>query len=103
MASFIKYIAFQDFYFYKRDIGVNINDFLVRYEFLYQKLQKFGMTLLVLNAANLSEENGIAARNACACPNDTKMKEASKNVFSDISSLEDKKYSYYERSGNDKF
>ena len=30
---------------YKRDIGVNINDFLMRYEFLYQKLQKFVQTL----------------------------------------------------------
>ena len=41
------------------------NDFLVHYEFLYQKLQNFGMSFphgvqgvfFVLNAANLSEEN----------------------------------------------
>ena len=39
------YIAFKDFYSYKRDIDVKINDFLMRYEFLYQKFQKFGMTL----------------------------------------------------------
>ena len=31
------YIAFKKFYFYKRDIGININNFLVHYEFLFQK------------------------------------------------------------------
>ena len=36
------YMAFKKFYFYKSDIGININDFLVHYKFLYQK---FGMTL----------------------------------------------------------
>ena len=40
------YMAFKDFYLYKRDNGANINDFMVRYEFLYQILQKLGITLL---------------------------------------------------------
>ena len=35
----------QGFLWLQRDIGININDFLVHYEFLYQKLQKFSMTL----------------------------------------------------------
>ena len=62
-------MAFKELYFYKRDIGVNTNDFLVRYEFSYQKLQKLGMTLsegvqafFMLNAANLSEGNKKLAR-----------------------------------------
>ena len=32
------YTAFKEFYSYERDIGMNINDFLVHYEILYQKL-----------------------------------------------------------------
>ena len=39
------YMAFKEFYSYKRDIGININDFMVCSEFLYQKLQNFGMAL----------------------------------------------------------
>ena len=35
----------------------------------------------VLNAANLSEENGKLARTTCASLNNTTMKEALKNVF----------------------
>ena len=31
------YMSCKEFYFYKRDIGVNINNFLVYYECLYQK------------------------------------------------------------------
>ena len=56
-------MAFKEFYSYKRDISININDFL-HYEILYQKLQKFVMIILdgvqaifVLNTANLSGEN----------------------------------------------
>ena len=33
------YIVMKKFYSYKRDIGENINVFLVRYKFLYHKLQ----------------------------------------------------------------
>ena len=39
------YQTFKEFYSYKRDKGVNLNDFLVHYIFLYQKLQKFSMKL----------------------------------------------------------
>ena len=38
------YIAFKEFYSNKSDIYANINDFLVCYQFLYQKLQKFSRT-----------------------------------------------------------
>ena len=31
------YMAFKEFYSYKRDISININDFMVLNEFLYQK------------------------------------------------------------------
>ena len=39
------YMAFKDFYSYKKDIGININEFLMHYKFLCQKFRKFGMTL----------------------------------------------------------
>ena len=74
-------MALKEFYSYERDIGININDFLVHYEFLYQKLQKFGMTLpdgvqfFVLNATNLSQETEKLARTMCASLNNTTMKE----------------------------
>ena len=38
-------MAFEDFYSYKRTAGVNINDFLIQYKFLYQKLRGFGIIL----------------------------------------------------------
>lgn len=57
-------MVFKDFYSYRRVAGTNINDLLVGYEFLYQKLQRFGITLpegvqafSVLNVVNVSEEN----------------------------------------------
>ena len=39
------YMAFEDFCSYKRTTGVNINDFLILYEFLSQKLRKFGVSM----------------------------------------------------------
>ena len=90
------YMAFKESYSNKRDIGININNFLVNYEFLYQKLQKFGMTLVdgvqaffQLNAVNLSMENEKLARTMYASLN-YEMKKTFKKVFSDISSLEHK-------------
>ena len=67
------------------------------YEFLYQKLQKFGITFpngvqsfFALNAANLSEENEKLLRTTCLSLNDATIKEILKKVFSDVSSLEHK-------------
>ena len=80
--------AYMAFYSYKRDIGININDFLVHYKVLYQKLQKFGMTLFngvlfffVLNAVNLSEENEKLSRTTCVSLNYATMKETLKKCF----------------------
>ena len=39
------YIASKDFYSNKMTAGGNINNFLVLYEFLNQKLRKFGIFL----------------------------------------------------------
>lgn len=89
------YMSFKEFYSYKMAAGVNINEYLVRYEFLYQKLQKFGITLpkgvqafFVLNAANVSEENEKLARTTCSSLTYATMKDTLKKVFSDISSTE---------------
>ena len=39
------YLAFKDFYDYRRPSGVNITEFLVHYEYLYHKLAKYGIAL----------------------------------------------------------
>ena len=44
------YMVFKDFYFYKRTAEVNIYKFLIRYDFLCQKLHRFGITLLEVQA-----------------------------------------------------
>ena len=91
------HMTFKDFYSYKRTAGVNTNNFLVQYEFLYQKLCKFGITLpegvrvfFVLNAANISKENEKLARMTCATITYIARKDSLKKVFSDNSSTEDK-------------
>ena len=60
----MSYMAFKDFYFYKKTAGVNVNNFLVQYEFLYQRLCKFRIIWLegvqaffVLNMMNVSLYN----------------------------------------------
>ena len=79
------YMTFKEFSTYKRAFGININDFLVRWKFLYQKLQTFGITLtvrvqafFVLNAVNLSEENKKLSRTMCESLNYETMKETLK-------------------------
>lgn len=85
------YMTFKEFYTYKRSSGTSINDFLVRYEFLYQRLKKFYIILpegvqafLVLNAVNISEENEKLARTTCSVLTYQNMKESIKKVFGDI-------------------
>ena len=58
------YLAFKEFYDYRRPSGVNITEFLVEFEYLYHKLGQFDVQLpegvrafFLLNAANVSEEN----------------------------------------------
>ena len=63
------YLAFKEFYDYRRPAGVNITDFIVRFEYLYHKLKQVDMKLpeglqdfFLLNAANISEDNEKLAR-----------------------------------------
>ena len=57
------FIAFKEFYDFKRGSGVSIIDFILRFEYLYHKLQQFDMrfegvkVFFLLNAANVFEEN----------------------------------------------
>ena len=39
------YLAFKEFYDYRRPAGVSITDFIVRFEYLYHKLKQFDMKL----------------------------------------------------------
>ena len=39
------FLAFHEFYEYKRSSGISITEFLVHYEFLYSKLKKFNIEL----------------------------------------------------------
>ena len=66
MTNTPKYMAFKDFYSYKRVAGVNINDFDM-VKILDKKFDKFRITLsegdqaiFVLNVANVSEEKLIS-------------------------------------------
>ena len=63
------FLAFNEFYEYRRSSGVNIIEFLVHYEFLYSKLTKLEVTLpegvqafFLLKAANVSDENERLAK-----------------------------------------
>ena len=93
------YIVFKDFYGYKIDIGININNFLASYEFLYQKLQKFGMILpdrvqafFHVKCSKLVRQEWKITRTTCASLNYTTMKKTFKKVFSDISLLGQKMF-----------
>ena len=84
------YLAFKEFYDYKRASGVNITEFLVQFEYLYHKLGKFDVKLpegvqafFLLNAANVSEENERLARATCSVMNYENMKTTIKKFFGD--------------------
>ena len=84
----------QGFLFLQKTVGMNINNFLVQYKFLYQKLHKFGNTLpeevqafFFLNVVNVSEEIKKLAKMTCSTLTYTAMKGTLKKVFSDISSI----------------
>lgn len=86
----LAYIAFKEFYDYKRPSGVNITDFLVRFEYIHHKLGKHSVTLpegvqafFLLNAANVSEENERLARATCGTLTYANMKACIKKIFGD--------------------
>ena len=58
------YVAFKEFYEFKKASGENFSEFIVKYEHLYHKLTQYKMDLpegvqafFLLNAANMTEEN----------------------------------------------
>ena len=84
------YLAFKAFYEYKRPSGVSITEFIVRFEYLYHKLQLFDMKLpegvkafFLLNAANVSEENERLARATVGDLTYSNMKEKIQKIFND--------------------
>ena len=87
------YIAFKEFYDYKRTSGMTIADFIVRFEYLYHKLQQFDMKLpegvkafFLLNAANVSEDNEKLARATVGELNYDNMKQKIQKIFGDPNS-----------------
>ena len=87
------FLAFNEFYEYRRSSGVNIVEFLVHYEHLYNKLEKFGnkfeegvQACFLLKAANLSEENERLARATCGAMTYAKMRDCIKKIFGDTGS-----------------
>ena len=87
------FLAFNEFYDYRRPSGDNIVDFLVHFEHLYSKLKKFEVELPVgvqafflLKAANLSDENERLARATCGEMNYANMKKSLMNIFGDPAS-----------------
>ena len=66
------YLAFKEFYEYKRSPGQLFSDFIVNFERLYSKIMKHDMKLpepvrayFLLNAVNMSEDNEKLARTTC--------------------------------------
>lgn len=86
------YLAFKDFYDYKRPPGIGMTEFLVRFEYLYHKLSVFDIKLpegvqafFLLNAANVSEENERLARATCGVMTYANMKSCILKIFGDPS------------------
>ena len=84
------YLAFKEFYDYRRPSGVNITDFLVKFEYLYHKLSNHDVRLpegvrafFLLTASNVSEENERLARATCASMTYDNMKLTIKKIFGD--------------------
>ena len=84
------YMAFKEFYDFKRSSGVSITDFIVRFEYLYHKLQGFDMKLpegvkafFLLNAANVSEDNEKLARATVGDLTYDNMKSKMQKIFGD--------------------
>ena len=84
------YMAFKEFYDFKRSSGVSITDFIVRFEYLYHKLQGFDMKLpegvkafFLLNAANVSEDNEKLARATVGDLTYDNMKSKIQKIFGD--------------------
>ena len=90
------FVAFKDFYEYKRSSGQNFSEFIVEYDQRYNKLEKYDMALpqgvqafFLLKAANLPADSEKLAR-ATAKLEYNDMREKLSRIFGDPGVLEDK-------------
>ena len=90
------YVAFKEFYEFKRASGENFSEFIVKYEHLYHKLTQYKMDLpkgvqafLLLNAANMTEENEKLARTTARKLTYSNMKETIMRIFGDPGAVGD--------------
>ena len=89
------YLAFKEFYDYRRPAGVSITDFIVRFKYLCHKLKQFDMKLpegvqafFLLNAANISEDNEKLARATVGELTYENMKAKIQKIFGDPAASE---------------
>ena len=85
----LSFIAFKEFYDYRRAPGVPVTEFFIKFEYLYREIKKYDMTLpegvrafFLLMSANLSEDNEKLARATCGDRTYDNMKTALTNIFS---------------------
>ena len=90
------YVAFKEFYEFKRASGENFSEFIVKYEHLYHKLTQYKMDLpegvqafFLLNAANMTEENEKLARTTAGKLTYSNMKETIMRIFGDPGAVGD--------------
>ena len=90
------FLAFKNFYDYRRSGGTSITDFIIEYEYLYAKLgaQKIKLpegvqAFFLLTACNVSEENEKLARATCSELTYAKMKDAIQKMFGNPASTSD--------------
>ena len=82
------YLAFKEFYNYRRPSEVSMIDFLIKFEYLYHKLSSYKLQLpegirafFLLTAANMSDENERLARATCVSMTYENMKCTIKKIF----------------------
>ena len=90
------YLAFKSFYNFKRSSGMSIVEFVTSFEKYYHDIKKYEMVLpeavlafMLLNAANISEENEKLARATIADLTYDNMKEKIMRIFAENSDSRD--------------
>ena len=97
------YHVSKEFNDYRRPAGVSIDEFMVRFEYLYHKLKQFDMKIpngveafFLLNAANVSDENEKLACATVNWRNDYEnMKAKLQKIFGDPAASEIKQMILY--------
>ena len=90
------FIAFKEFYDYRRSSGDKYADFIIQFEKFYNKIAKFDMVLpeavqayFLLTAANMSEDNEKLACTTCGELNYKNMKMTIMKIFGELNTAED--------------